>query len=138
MLDIKKGGYYELRKDIVKTVKTYTGEKDTVWKGGHTFELYLINEDKNECSLLDVDFTTGYVSNARLDIPLNDIDKFFIKGKKPKRTFKEILRMIGGVLALIFLGIPFAIVVSIIWFGIWTSYKLGIMSEETYEKHTRK
>lgn len=138
MLDIKEGRYYKLKKDIVKTVKTYKGEKDTIWKGGHLFKLSSINEEKNECSLIDTEFTSGYVSNARLDIQLDEFDKFFVKGKKPRMSFKEILKMNARILYGIVVVIPFAMVVGIIWFGMWSSYKLGIMSEETYDKHTRK
>jgi len=138
MLEIKEGGYYELRKDIVKSVKTYKGVRDSIWKGGHLFKLVSIDKNKNECSLLDTEFTSGYVSNARLDIRLDEIDKFFIKGKKPRKSFKEILSIIGNILYAIVVVIPVFIVLGSAWLGIWVLNKLGIMSDETYDKHTRK
>ncbi len=127
---------YELKKDcgVIPHYDDNDKNNDNILKG-KTYKKGEIFSIQNT-----YEHTIDMINSNKEVITLvrGDFNSYFKKIEIKENILIIIWTYLFGFIKFIFIVIPFTVIASSIWFCIWSLYKMGIMSKEKYDTHTRK
>mgnify|MGYP003680594200 CR=1 FL=1 len=123
-IKIKLWNYYKLKRDIYVSVPS-----NKEYYKGELYQIRILRDKTAELVKSDKKET------KRMNIQISEMDKYFVSSK-PKGM--SILDMILLPFRVVFILLPLAIVFGSMFGTIWLLRKVGIMSEESYDRHMRK